>query len=142
MDPFSLIGLLMGGMGLMAPLCIFGVFAIVIAVFGLLLYRNSKKSTAEKQAAQSWPSTEGTVLSSSLEWHRSADDSDEQVAVVLYQYAVNGKSYQGQTIRAGERFMRVRLPGDNRAIVERYPAGRNVTVYYDPSKPEDAALVR
>jgi len=142
MDPWSLFGLLMSGMGLMVPLCIFGVFAAVIAAVGLVFYRNSRKSAAERQAAQSWPSTQGTILSSSLQWHHGPDNSSSQVAVVVYQYEVNGKSYQGQVIKAGERFLRVRRPGDNRAIVSRYPAGKSVSVYYDPSDPADAALER
>lgn len=142
MNPWRLFSVFMSGMGILISLCISGVFVVFIAVMGVLFYRYNQKSKAERQAAQSWPNTTGTILSSNVQWRRGPDHRDEQVAVVTYQYEVNGKMHEGQTVKAGEQFLRVRMPGDNQAIVARYPTGATVTVYYNPSDPSDAALER
>ncbi len=142
MNPWNVFGVVMTGMGLLLPLCIGTLFIGAMAVAGVVIYRMSRRSATERRAAQSWPSVPGMVLSSSVQWRRGTDNRDEQNAVVIYQYEVNGKSYQGQTIKAGEQFLRVRMPGEDQAIVNRYPAGASVMVYYNPSKPEEAALER
>ncbi len=142
MNPSDLFGLFMTGAGVFISLCIGGILVAVIAVVGVILYRNSQKGSAERKAAQSWPVTQGTILSSSIKWQRASDDSDEQYSEVVYQYQVNGKTYQGQTVKAGERFLKVRMPGEDQALVKRYPAGASVKVYYDAANPADAALER
>ncbi|MBP8164743.1 MAG: DUF3592 domain-containing protein, partial [Anaerolineales bacterium] len=60
--------------------------------------------------------------------------------VVVYQYTVDGKPFQCQTIKAGEQYLNVRLMGQVQETVNRYPIGSNVTVYYNPSNPAEAFL--
>ena len=61
---------------------------------------------------------------------------------MVYQYEVNGQSYQGQRIKASDKFMSIRISGEAQATVARYPAGSRVTVYYDPNNPSESALER
>jgi hypothetical protein len=138
----DLFGLFTVGFGLLIPLCMGAIFLVVIGIIAFFAIRGFKKSNAVYQAAQSWPSTTGVILSSQLVWEYRSHGRREQEAQVIFQYQVNGQSYQSHTVRAGEEVLRARLPGQAQAIVARYPAGAQVTVYYDPANPKDGVLER
>ena len=128
------------GLSLVVSLCVCGSLVGILGIIGSVIYRRAQRSRAEDKAAESWPTTQGNVLSSSLQWRSGAHGARSQEAVVIYQYQVNGQTYQGRTIRAGEQYLTVRLPGQAQAIVSHYPAGTQVPVYYNPTNPSDAAL--
>ena len=112
---------------------------LILGGLGFFLYKRNQQSGVARQLAQSWPSTSGVVLMSSVQSRRSGR-SYSTYPVVVYQYAVNGQSYQSQTIKAGEQFLNVRVIGQAQATVARYPIGANVTVYYKPATPAESAL--
>ena len=112
---------------------------IFLVGFGIFFYRRYQQGNAARASAQSWPSTSGIVLTSSVQVRRS-NRSRSEYPVVVYQYGVNGKSYQGQRIKASDKFMSVRVFGEAQATVARYPVGSRVTVYYDPNNPSESAL--
>jgi hypothetical protein len=114
---------------------------LILGGIGFFIYRRSQQGTAYRQNAQSWPSTRGTVLMSTLQVKRTGRSRSE-VPLVLYQYEVNGKEHQGQRIKAGEQFLSIRVAGEARATVARYPVGAKVTVYYNPENPAESALER
>ena len=114
---------------------------LILGGIGYFIYKRSQQSSVARQVAQSWPSTSGTVLMSSVQ-SRQSGRSHSTYPVVVYQYAVNGRTYQNQTIKAGEQFMNVRIMGQAQATVARYPIGANVTVYYNPANPAESALER
>lgn len=136
---------IMTGFGLFAGIgtmiCSLVIPILVIGGIGFMLYKRNQQSGAARQFAQSWPSTSGTILMSSVQSSRSGR-SHSTYPVVVYQYVVNGQSYQSQTIKAGEQFLNVRVAGQAQATVARYPIGANVTVYYDPVNPANSALER
>jgi len=129
-----LIGLLGGFCATILPL-------LILVGLGIFLYRRSQQSKAAKQAAQSWSSTMGTVLASTIQIKRTGRSRSE-IPVVVYQYEVNGKALQGQTIKAGEQFFNVRIMGQAQATVARYPVGASVMAYYNPANPAESALER
>lgn len=88
--------------------------------------------------AASWPSTMGTVIYSSIEWRRGSKGSSVAYPVVQYSYQVMGQMLQGRRVMPGPE------SGGSWAhkVVERYPAGAQVMVYYDPNNPSDAVLER
>jgi hypothetical protein len=114
---------------------------LILGGLGYFLYKRNQQSGAARQLAQSWPSTTGRVLMSSVQSRRSGR-SYSTYPVVVYQYAVNGQSHQSQTIKVGEQFLNVRVIGQAQATVARYPIGANVTVYYNPANPAESALER
>jgi len=87
--------------------------------------------------ASTWSSTMGTVTFSTVERRRSSD-STASYPVVHYTYQVMGQMLQGSKIMPGPE------SGGSWAhkVVERYPAGAQVMVYYDPNNPSDAVLER
>ncbi len=127
--------------GVIGAACTIIVPVLVLGGVGFFLYKRSQQSNAARQAAQSWLTTTGTVLMSSVQSRRSGN-STSTFPVVVYQYEVNGKTHQSQTIKAGEQFMNVRVLGQANATAARYPIGANVTVYYNPANPAESALER
>lgn len=127
--------------GIATMACTVGISVLVIGGLGIFLYRRSQQSNSYRQAAQSWQSTTGMVLMSSVQ-SRTSGRSHSVYPVVVYQYNVNGKTYQSQTIKAGEQFMSVRISGQAQETVARYPIGATVTVYYNPANPAESALER
>jgi hypothetical protein len=138
MEIFSI---LTGLLGIVGGLCAIVVPLIFLVGLGIFLYRRSQQGKVAKEAAQAWPGTMGTVLSSSVQSRRSGN-SISTYPVVIYQYQVSGQTYQGQTIKAGEQFFSVRIMGDAQATAARYPVGAQVMVYYNPANPKESALER
>ena len=138
MEIFAILG---GLLGVFGAICATVLPLIILVVLGIFLYRRSQQGKAAKAAAQSWPGTMGTVLMSSVQSKHSGK-STSIYPVVVYQYVVNGKSYQSQTIKAGEQFFSVRVLGQAHETVRRYPPGAQVMVYYNPANPEESALER
>lgn len=96
-------------------------------------------STQRKmKAVQSWSSTMGTVRNSYLERRRSSKGGSVSYPVVQYSYEVGGQAYHGSKLAPG---MAVGGTGAGK-VVERYPAGAQVMVFYDPQNPSDAVLER
>jgi hypothetical protein len=124
--------------GLVAAACIAILPLIILAIFGIFLFRRSQQSNAARQAAQSWASTSGTVFTSTIQVRRTGRSRSE-IPVVMYQYEVNGQPYQGNVIRAGSQFGQIRVMGDAQRTIARYPVGSQVVVYYNPA---EAALER
>ena len=114
---------------------------LIIGGIGYFIYKRSQQSGFARQFAQSWPSTTGKVLMSSVQSSHSGN-SHSTYPVVVYQYEVHGKTYQSQTIKAGEQYLNVRVMGQAQATVARYPIGASVTVYYNPANPAESALER
>lgn len=115
---------------------------VILIALGIFIYRRSKMRDAARQSAQSWAGTMGVVTMSTLQIRRSSNNSRSEVPVVGYQYEVDGQSYTGGTIKAGEQYFSVRLWGEARKVVERYPVGAQVMVYYNPANPAESALER
>ena len=142
MDVVSMvIGILGASLGLLGGLCAVIVPLLILGGLGVFLYRRSQQARVVKDAAQAWPTTSGMVLSSSVRTRRSGNSTSHS-PVVVYSYEVNGKAYQSQIIKAGDQYMSVRIMGQAQDTVDRYPAGRRVTVYYNPANPKESALER
>jgi len=113
-------------------LCFFGLLIDGI-LLGIILFTRRKVAQAG-----SWSSTMGTVIFSTIEWRRGSKGQSVAYPVVQYAYQVMGRMYEGRKV----------MPGPNSGgswahkVVERYPAGAQVMVYYDPNNPSDALLER
>ncbi len=105
------------------------------AIFLGIIFATRRKMNA----VQGWSSTMGTVNASYLERRRSSNNGGStNYPVVQYSYQIGGQMYQSQKIAPG---MEVGGTGAGK-VVERYPAGAQVMVFYDPQNPSDAVLER
>lgn len=116
-----------------------GIFAVVVV--GLLALAVAVKMR-EVGNARTWQKTTGTVTRSEVrvEKRRDLDDRERMrsVPVVEYEYSVNGKRFKGNRISLAE----IIPESDIESILDRYPSGKEATVYYDPANPRQAVLER
>jgi hypothetical protein len=86
--------------------------------------------------AQSYLTTEGTILSSEVTTHSDSDGTTYGVAM-KYSYEARGRSYTGDKYRYDNS-----TSSDHWAyrVVEAHPPGKRVTVFFNPLNPGDAVL--
>lgn len=131
----------MAGLGIIITVCTILPF---LAIAGFLIF-NARRTTAQAQASQSWPSVMGTVASSSVEVSTSSDSeggtSTSYYPAVTYAYDVLGHRYSSDRVAFG-----FRVGSGNRAqaqaVADRYIAGNQIRVYYNPNNPGEAVLER
>lgn len=110
------------------------VLFILNAIFLAVIFFMRRKMAAVSQ----WPSTMGTVNSSYLERRSSSEGGSTNYPVVQYSYQVGGQTYQNSKLAPGPE-----IGGTGAGkVVERYPAGAQVMVFYNPQNPSDAVLER
>lgn len=121
-----------------------GVVGIAVFVFlwslltccfdGLLIWR------AERQweAGSTFQRTRGVITKSQVEVDRD-DDGPSYYPDIEYRFEVAGVPFTGDQTRIGDF-----STSGNRAtqLVQRYPVGKVVDVFYDPEDPSDAVLQR
>ena len=92
-------------------------------------------------AARDWPSVDGVITKSALEWQSGSGSSSGGYSMdVEYEYVVNSKKYVKNGLRLGwklmmsfKKSMQKRLAG--------FPVGKRITVSYNPRKPQEAYVV-
>ncbi|MBN1808753.1 MAG: DUF3592 domain-containing protein [Planctomycetes bacterium] len=117
------------------------IFVVVGA--GLAVYGNSV--VAKAKASAGWPSAKGRIERSSLDSRRTRStdsrghgrETTSYYADIMYSYTVDGRKYSGGKVRYGASSTS-RAAADK--LVEKYRAGEDVDVYYDPAKPEESVL--
>jgi hypothetical protein len=141
-----------GGVAFAVAMSACACLAALAAGGGIALWFYRKRlqpAQALKRAAQAWPSVTGTVVASTVATETTYDTSSPGntlmrfVPQVTFEYEVGGRRYRGETLRASDRFYSSGMtPGQAQGVVNRYPAGRQVPVYYDPQDPRISMLER
>jgi hypothetical protein len=118
-------------------LLVAGIIGCALIVSNMIFLGIIVNTQRKMNAVQTWSSAMGTVMTSYLERRRSGSNGGStNYPVVQYSYQVNGQIYQGSRIAPG---MQVGGSGAGK-VVERYPAGAQVMVFYNPQDPSDAVL--
>ncbi|OQY06105.1 MAG: hypothetical protein B6I22_06265 [Desulfobacteraceae bacterium 4572_123] len=115
------------------------IFFAFIVLIGLIGAWNNYKNA---KASESWPSTNGFIISSMVKTDlgKSDDDEPKYKASITYKYTIDGIEYTGERISfSAGTFLK---KGKADSLVFRYPKGKKVKVYYDPEKLHDAVLER
>jgi Protein of unknown function (DUF3592) len=127
-------------MGAVFMAIIYAMIPIGIIVVMVVKYREIRK-------ARLWPTTTGKVVVSTVVAKKKSpgdpgyDMHDTEMTNeprVEYEFHVGKKKYRGHRIDLGERTSIYELE----TILDRYPVGTEVTVYYDPADPHTAVLER
>ncbi|PZR93967.1 MAG: hypothetical protein DI537_09045 [Stutzerimonas stutzeri] len=91
--------------------------------------------------ASSWSQAPGRIIRSQMAVRRPPEGNEigtvVSVPAVTYSFSVGGVTYQGTRVSLGDISGRYA-----QEALARYPAGRNVTVHYDPADPSDSVLER
>ncbi len=146
MDPTQLTALFGGSIVITVVATVCGSLLCVVVPLGAVGYFVIRRLNQGQQAvvaSQSWPSTTGTVIRAFAETSSSGDGIISYYPRIIYEYEVDGQRYQGKDLRASDRFMTKGMPQIKvMEIVDQYPAGTQVVVYYNPANPAEAALVK
>lgn len=88
-----------------------------------------------------WPRTEGVVISSEI---TRSDDGESIVyrPLVRCSYQVDGTGHVTETLHPGHENHSSSFEWRWRKLVDRYPTGRAVTVFYNPANPSEAYLAK
>ena len=93
-----------------------------------------------RAAAQSWRTTPGTITKSRVEV--TGGDHTSTMPGIYYEYQVGAVTYTGDQVKAGDKFYPHYTSRQCYDLVDKYPVGSEVQVFYDPEAPENAALER
>lgn len=119
-----------------AILC--AIFALIFTILGIVLLATSKSKKPKSQPVLNWPSVPCQILSATLLPQPSTDPALQLFEPqIIYSFLVNNQSF------TGNRISFVRLIGnyaDSLAILQRYPIGAIVPVYFNPQLPQDCVL--
>jgi hypothetical protein len=115
---------------------------IVILVIGIIALLIMGRSVLLGRKSSAWPTVGGTILQSGIETVQSTDDDGSTSTTygvnLQYQFSVAGQQYQGTRRTFTE--MRTSSFRRTQKILEGFPQGGSVTVYYDPEDPSSCVL--
>jgi hypothetical protein len=118
----------------------FWIGLIFVPMLALLLVAAGSK-LIELRQAKSWVATTGRILSSGVETRRRHFQNEPEelkdVPAVKYEFKVGGRTIDGTRVSIGDEGGL-----DMEAVLRRYPAGAEITVYYDPRDPTRCVLER
>jgi hypothetical protein len=110
-----------------------------LVVIGLYLALSNAGTWGAALASRGWSSTTGEVTTSDLfVVVNEFGETQEYGARVVYTYLVDGRRHESNRVSFGRGPLR--SEGDITAVVNRYPEGNQVRVYYDPRAPGEAVL--
>jgi hypothetical protein len=119
----------------------------VVASFPLIIVIAVMVKLWEVRQASRWPSTTGNVIASGVRSTKNkpgdpgynfGDTEVSNEPNVEYEYQVAGRKYRCRRITIGEKTSSFELE----SILQKYPVGQAVTVYYNPADPNKAVLER
>lgn len=113
--------------------CLGGLVLALSAVFLVIGGRHVVKANA----SAGWPAVDGRIVSSGM----AESKQDEGVFFwvhVAYQYSVGQRVYSGTRVNFAPDT--IKKPRKAREIMDRYPSGKTVKVFYNPANPVEAVL--
>ena len=100
----------------------------------------------EARSATSWTETQGEIVSSEVIHTTSTSQTSKTKwyyqAEIKYRYEVDGLEYVADRLDFGTYKHKYKSEVYPVGTTNRYPVGKNVTVYYDPVDPEQAVIDR
>lgn len=117
---------------------------IMLAGIGLVVWRIWKSRRIK--AISSWPETAGSIVDHDIS-KVDISDADDHGAdyrfdpVVKYTYNVEGKVFHGSKIGINTPRFTMGSKAEQ-YLLEKYPIGKEISVFYNPSKPADAVIDR
>jgi hypothetical protein len=115
--------------------------SLVFVAIGLGLFLYAWSVSAKAQQSPSWPSTDGVISHSAvlLQMQQAANSTNTATykADLAYRYKVHGREFScGRVTFIDFSSTTARAQG----LVNQYPNGAAVTVYFNPRNPADAVL--
>lgn len=121
------------GFGCIGSVLLAAIFFVVggaVSWWGWDILQNARIS-------ENWPGTTGEITYSDVRTSRDEDGTTYH-ADVEFAYVVDDRRYESDTVSFGQYGSSNRRHAAE--IVDRYPVGTQVSVYYDPAVPDTAVL--
>lgn len=119
-----------------------GVFALGLGALGAVLIVLYLRNKNKGKASQSWPSTDGKIISTSIRLDQIDDEDSTRIRFipqVHFEYEVNGALFEGKRIIYGsEPNFGSREKAQD--FLRAYTEGSFVKVFYNPENPVEAVL--
>jgi hypothetical protein len=114
---------------------IFGrIIPLLLTFIGVpMLYFGCRELLRANQS-RTWPTAQGVIQNSSLD----SGSKGEYWAHVMYDFTVNATAFNGNRVAFGDYGSSILSHAQG--VVNRYPKGKAVTVYYDPKNPQVCLL--
>ena len=114
-------------------------FGFIFALIGaLIFYFFGLPPLKYGWESKSWPKTSGTITRSEVNsWTK--DGKSQYDARINYSYEVDGKKYNSTKIYSSGSYSGGNITKAKK-LVDEFPVGNTVDVFYDPEVPESAAL--
>lgn len=121
--------------------------AVVFLVIAALATAGVFMTLAQSRRSRSWPTVQGKITRSEITEdvsHNTDDDGRDSTTTMYgvklaYDYVVGGGAHVGTRLYWADG-IKVSGDGPARKVTEKYPVGRDVTVYYQPNDPATALL--
>jgi uncharacterized protein DUF3592 len=120
-------------------------FGLIFAAVGIGVCGFGYVTLTKAKASADWPSIQGAVTSSDVETRRETTGTGSEARtkikyapIVHYSYEVDGREHAASRISYGG--FTSSSSRSARRVVNRYPVGAEVAIYYDPGDPGTAVL--
>lgn len=110
----------------------------VFIVIGVIILANGIKSVAKAKESVNWPSCTGVIVSSEMGRHTDSDSGTTYSADIVYEFTVNSDLISSGKVKFGK--VNTSNPSDARKVLNKYPEGKEVVVYYSESDPYESVL--
>jgi hypothetical protein len=93
--------------------------------------------------SRQWPSVTRKIIQSKVDKSPGSyrASSPSKKALIVYRYQINNAYFSSDRVLWGSQTYHFGFNEPDR-LVNKYPVGKSVTVYYDPKKPSEAVLER
>lgn len=115
-------------------------FPLILVALGLALTFFGMSNLSTARESEDWPTVKGQVTRSEVERSLSSSGDNKYTydVIVNYAYAVNGEDFSGHRVSFG--MTNSSNPSAARFVTESYRLGATVTVYHDPTDPNQSVL--
>jgi len=134
--------LLVGSFDQPTMITLFGIFFGL--ALGALAAWSIRRSRQSRRASRDWLTTDGRIVESRVEQKNLGSGDRPGILFaprVTYEYSVNDHTYRSERIAFSGGVSSL-APQAAQVKIARYPSGAQVTVYYNPKRPEEAVLER
>jgi hypothetical protein len=114
-------------------------FALFLGGLGIFLIIIAQRYQPDDKECRSWPKSQGVVIDNAIITKRTPKGRQSYVPVLQYIYQANHRMIQGSNIHHSStpRFLQQEKA---QQMLENYPPGRKVWVFFNPKDPEEAVL--
>lgn len=120
-------------------------FALFLCGLGAAMILAGLRQSARGRETRGWTRTQGRIVVARVEEIPApAEEGGPQLEpVVRYAYEARGRTYESQQVSVGSSATaRSSHRDEAQRLVDRFPAGREVDVWFDPRDPRQAVLER